>query len=173
MTEWRAVTGFEGFYEISDDGQVRSIDRWILIRGNRTFLRGVPRKAFPKPRTGHLAVVLRREGQHYSRHVHTLVLEAFVGPRPDGYECCHRDGNVNNNHVSNLYWGTRADNYNDSVRHKTHNQRRKTHCPQNHPYDDENTLWVVQNGRRSTRQCRTCNRARASEWRRKKTGVPK
>ena len=69
MTEWRAVTGFEGFYEISDDGQVRSIDRWILIRGNRTFLRGVPRKAFPKPRTGHLAVVLRREGQHYSRHV--------------------------------------------------------------------------------------------------------
>jgi hypothetical protein len=49
--------------------------------------------------------------------VQCLVLEAFIGPRPDGYEARHLNGNGEDNHVSNLAWGTRKENYADQRRH--------------------------------------------------------
>jgi hypothetical protein len=49
--------------------------------------------------------------------VHTLVLNAFVGPRPAGHECRHLDGDPANNALTNLAWGTHAENYRDKVRH--------------------------------------------------------
>lgn len=50
------------------------------------------------------------------------MLEAFVGPCPDGMECCHEDGNPGNNALSNLRWGTTRDNQADRVRHGTSNR---------------------------------------------------
>jgi hypothetical protein len=50
------------------------------------------------------------------RYVHHLVLEAFVGPRPKGMECCHWDDDATNNRLSNLRWGTRLDNMQDRIR---------------------------------------------------------
>jgi hypothetical protein len=49
--------------------------------------------------------------------VHRLVLETFVGPRPEGMECRHLDGNPTNNRLDNLAWGTREENLADSFRH--------------------------------------------------------
>ena len=54
-----------------------------------------------------------------TKWIHVLVLEAFVGPRPDGHEACHNDGNTHNNDVSNLRWDTPANNQQDRVRHGT------------------------------------------------------
>lgn len=51
--------------------------------------------------------------------IHRLVLEAFVGPRPDGLEARHRDGDPTNNRLDNLLWGTSSDNENDKRRHGT------------------------------------------------------
>jgi hypothetical protein len=51
--------------------------------------------------------------------VHRLVLEVFVGPRPEGLECCHWDGNRKNNRLENLRWDTRASNEADARRHGT------------------------------------------------------
>jgi hypothetical protein len=51
------------------------------------------------------------------RPVHALVLEAFVGPCPDGLECRHLDGDPKNNRRKNLCWGTRQENMNDRVKH--------------------------------------------------------
>ena len=48
--------------------------------------------------------------------VHRLILETFVGPRPQGMECRHLDGNPLNNHLINLCWGTRDENFADRVR---------------------------------------------------------
>jgi hypothetical protein len=56
--------------------------------------------------------------------VHTLVLEAFVGPCLPGMECCHRDGNPANNRLDNLRWDTRAANRRDMLRHGTHRNAR-------------------------------------------------
>ena len=49
--------------------------------------------------------------------VYTLVLEAFVGPRPSGMQCRHLDGNVGNNHLYNLAWGTAKENATDREHH--------------------------------------------------------
>jgi hypothetical protein len=106
---WKPVLGFEGFYEVSNQGQVRNARTGRVLRpGPSNF--------------GHLSVVL---GRGNTRMVHALVLEAFVGPRPKGKESCHFDGNPANNRLENLRWGTRSENNLDAVRHGTWGDRRK------------------------------------------------
>lgn len=54
-----------------------------------------------------------------TRYVHALVLEAFVGPCPDGMECCHNDGDATNNKLTNLRWDTPKANSEDARKHGT------------------------------------------------------
>ena len=58
--------------------------------------------------------------QHKNYLIHQLVLDAFVGPRPDGMECRHLNGVRTDNRLSNLRWGTRSENQQDSLQHGTH-----------------------------------------------------
>lgn len=118
--EWRPVVGYEGLYEVSSHGRVRSLDRFRPHPTNErlTLVRGRVLKLKRRQRTGHLTVTLQNAGRSYP-FVHGLVLAAFVGPRPEGMECCHNDGNPANNHVSNLRWDTHAANLADMVRHGT------------------------------------------------------
>lgn len=104
---WRSVIGWEGLYEVSDQGRVRS-----LRRDTRTMSPG--RKG-----SGYLYVNLARGGARRTRHVHRLVLEAFVGPCPAGCETRHLDGDPANNRLENLAWGTSAENKQDQRRHGT------------------------------------------------------
>ena len=124
---WRAVIGYEGLYEVSDHGRVRSLDRvqtycridqysgrnLTVVRKHR----GRMLRPGRMPR-GHLSVAL---GKGNSICVHVLVLEAFVGPCPPNHECCHDDDVPDHNVLSNLRWGTRSDNLHDAIR----NGRRK------------------------------------------------
>jgi hypothetical protein len=64
-------------------------------------------------------VALRRDGRTATARVSHLVLTAFVGPRPEGMEACHNDGNAENNRVENLRWDTHESNIQDAVRHGT------------------------------------------------------
>jgi HNH endonuclease len=100
-------------YRVGDDGSV-----WSCVIGGcnpRVGDRWVELKPSPQ-KSGHMRVWLGRDDQ---RFVHILVLEAFVGPCPEGLECRHLDGNPGNNRLDNLCWGTRKENYDDSVRHGT------------------------------------------------------
>jgi len=75
-----------------------------------------------KPSTakdGYRRVCLSHNGREQTALVHTLVLTAFVGPRPTGMECRHIDGCKTNNHVSNLAWGTSSENHHDKLLHGT------------------------------------------------------
>lgn len=118
MTEvWKAIAGFEGSYEVSNLGQVRSLDRTIECVGRwgsvTKRLRGRVLRPGPRP-SGHLTVVL---GGH-SHNVHTLVLEAFTGPRPSpAHEARHLDGHEQNNRSSNLEWSTKTRNRQDRKYH--------------------------------------------------------
>jgi hypothetical protein len=107
LETWRAVPGREGEYEVSDIGRVRSLPR------ERT--RGGVLK-MPLSTRGYRRVNLRGKAVH----VHQLVLEAFVGPKPAGLEARHLDDDRLNNLASNLAWGTRKENYDDAVRHGRH-----------------------------------------------------
>ena len=70
-----------------------------------------------KNKSGYLQVNLLVHGIEFSRRVHTLVLETFVGPKPDGMECCHYpDSNKENNNLNNLRWDTHSENAKDKYR---------------------------------------------------------
>src|SRR3990167_7408711 len=111
---WCTVEDYED-YEVSNRGRVRS---WRNTQGNRRdepiVLALVPN------RDGYGQVILCNDDGHYHVLVHVLVLEAFVGPCPEGMEARHWDGNASNNTVGNLLWGTHAENTVDTVRHGTH-----------------------------------------------------
>jgi len=111
VEEWRPVVGYEGAYEVSDQGRVRSLERRVRLvtrqAGEPTRLVS-PRVLRPGPMaSGHLSVAI---GKGNSRLVHQLVLEAFVGPRPIGWDSLHLDHNPANNALSNLRYGTRSEN---------------------------------------------------------------
>lgn len=108
---WRPVPGHQG-YEVSDLGSVRS------YRNRQGHPIPEPRLLSPGTVKGYKHIKLGRSRQ---TKVHILVLEAFVGPRPDGMVCRHLDGNPLNNRLSNLRWGTPEENYADRHRHGTHN----------------------------------------------------
>jgi len=61
----------------------------------------------------------KRKGAHRTQSIHRLVLEAFVGPCPDGHETRHIDGIRSNNQLRNLSWGSKKENFKDQVRHET------------------------------------------------------
>ena len=116
-TIWKQVKGFEGKYEVSNLGDVRSITRRfkVAIKGGEysTTRKGRILRAGGS-KSGHLSVVL---GRGNTKSVHALVLTAFVGDRPKGMDTRHKDGNPANNKLSNLHWGTRADNIRDKKWH--------------------------------------------------------
>jgi len=64
-------------------------------------------------------VSLCKDGKLYKKFIHHLVLETFIGPRPNGMECRHLDGNPSNNKLENLCWGTHRENMKDRIKHKT------------------------------------------------------
>ena len=116
---WRPVAGFEGYYEVSDHGRVRSLDRTITTsHGRKRFYRGQIRAYGVLP-SGYYQVPLIRHNIQHMRYVHRLVLESFVCPCPSGTEACHSDGNRSNNRLSNLRWDTHTENEQDKVLHKT------------------------------------------------------
>lgn len=112
---WKSIPGFEGSYEVSNLGRVRSLDRVQTYRDGRVYhYKGKIRKMHKHDRTGHPQISLGG----IPRKVHTLVLTAFVGPRPPGLEARHRDGDETNNRLNNLEWATRSDNTKDRKWHK-------------------------------------------------------
>jgi hypothetical protein len=101
---YKPVADFPG-YRVGDDGSVWS--RLPQIRGGGSLL-SEWRRLKPVPRRGYLRVGLRSHvgSKLHWRSVHRVVLEAFVGPCPEGMECCHRDGNKKNNALGNIRWDT-------------------------------------------------------------------
>lgn len=147
----RPVPGFPGYYA-SPDGRVFSNRPWRGSTARRELAGGIAR-------TGYRQIVLCDGAHRRTREVHAIVAEAFHGPRPHGMDVRHLDGDKTNNAASNLRYGSRTENHLDSVRHGTHSNARKTHCPQGHPYDETNTYVVPSTGDRT---CRTCARRRSS-----------
>lgn len=155
--EWRDIPGCEGHYQISNHGQVRSIDRMITTKtGKERLMRGRILKPGFHPQ-GYPQVRLRKNGKLRTVRIHNLVAEAFIGPCPEGQQVRHQDDVPTNNFVWNLSYGTPSQNRNDSVRNGTHYEARRTHCERGHEFTPENTR-PQHTGR--GRVCLTCKRER-------------
>ena len=109
---WKPVPGYEGFYEVSSLGRVRSVDRVIIRKnGEKRTVKGTILSP-TKRKDGYLTIGLRREGSHKTHKIHRIVMLAFVGEPPEGkYEVDHKDGNPENNRLSNLEYVSRKENY--------------------------------------------------------------
>ena len=116
MEIWKDILGFEGRYEASNTGSVRSVPRPGQPRYQKL-------KAADRSNGGYGRLVLTREdGKRCNVMLHKAVLEAFGGPRPDGALVRHIDGDKTNNHIENLTWGTHKENQADRVLHGTHSR---------------------------------------------------
>ena len=110
MEEWRDVVGFEGLYKVSNFGRIQTVktgkikEQTISKTDNRPYLS------------------LWKNNKIKVCRPHKLVMEAFVSVRPDGLECCHNDGNPQNNHLINLRWDTPKNNHADKIKHGTTNR---------------------------------------------------
>ena len=112
---WKPVAAWEGLYEVSDHGAVRSLDRTVMTKaGHLRTTRGRVLKP-SRMASGHLQVSLYRGEERLCTTVHALVMAAFVGPRPAGMDICHKDSDPSNNHVSNLRYDTRRGNVEDTM----------------------------------------------------------
>jgi len=106
----KAIPGFPNYY-VTKNGRIRSKPR-NSRKGKWMKLKTTP--------DGHLQIILRNKDRKFTRLVHRLVLETYVGQCPEGMECRHLDGNPQNNKLTNLCWGTHSENQHDSVQHGTH-----------------------------------------------------
>lgn len=130
--QWRAIPGFEGSYEVSDRGRVRSLDRVIC----RRLISG---REHPKRVSGRLLKLWANRNDRYLRAalwcenaplvttVHALVAAAFLGPRPAGADVCHLNGDERDNRPDNLRYDTRSGNHADKRLHGTQPTGERSH----------------------------------------------
>ena len=102
-------------YSITKDGRVWSKSRIDPHRHKR-------KGKWLRSKVSHdnrLCVNLYKKGKLYTKKIHRLILETYIGSCPEGMECRHLDGNSRNNNLSNLKWGTRSENRQDAIKHGT------------------------------------------------------
>ena len=154
VEQWLPVVGYEGLYEVSDLGLVRS-----LIGRGRVLRPGPQRR-------GYLTVSLTdRSGKARSRRVHQLVLAAFVGPLPAGMEVLHRNDVPGDNRLTNLYYGTRSQNVVEAYANGRRGMDAATACFCGYAFGDEPVYRDPNNGLRACVGCRASWRERSLVYR--------
>lgn len=160
---WKPLPGYEEFYEVSDEGRIRST-------GTTRFRKnGVPythRSKILKPSTsekGYKRVILYKpEASPKTMTLHRAVLLAFRPGPAEGAIIRHLDGDPGNNDLRNLAWGSPAENSADMEAHGRNHYRNRTHCPHGHELVNPNLVrGKLEKGQRS---CRTCHQARSDQF---------
>lgn len=128
METWKDAKGFEGWYQVSDLGRFRAVDRMVIMKTKNGLDRPTHfkqkllkiyimngRKSNIKP-TAYVAFSIN--GKHYRKDLHRLVAETFIPNHNESDEVNHIDGNRLNNNVSNLEWVTNKENIRHAFKHK-------------------------------------------------------
>ena len=122
IEEWRPIEGYEGLYEVSNTGQVRSLDRYVKTCYEAYKLHKGKILSPAKDKNGYLKVHLCCNGKHNIIRVHRLVALTFL-PNPDNLpEVNHKDEVKTNNNVDNLEWCDRK--YNNNYGTKIERQKK-------------------------------------------------
>jgi hypothetical protein len=158
---WMPVIGYEGYYEVSNLGRVRSLDRITTSKdGRRRFWPGIMLKQ--KLRHHYLRTGLTKSGATTTWCVHRLVCEAFNGVKPQQDSVVrHLNGSHLDNRAENLRWGTPAENTADMIRHGRAYWANQTHCIRGHEFTPGNTRTGAKANGGSSRNCRECARIRS------------
>ena len=112
--EWRPVLGYEGLYEVSNMGNVRSLDRHLMYGNRYGFLKGKPMKPHLIS-TGYLMVDLYKNSQRTHYLIHRLIAEAFIS-NPNNLPCIDHINTIKtDNRVENLRWCSYKENCNNPL----------------------------------------------------------
>ena len=144
---WKPIKGYEGLYEISNFGNVRSLDRVIICKDGRRFpFKGKPKTVYMN-RNGYLQVNLHKGNKLRHKEIHRLIAESFIENENNLPVVNHIDENRSNNDISNLEWCTEEHNYNYS-KHKLVGliKKHKTNTGEHH-------ISKSKNGKRKYRVC--------------------
>lgn len=160
VEEWLSIPDLPG-YEASTLGRIRSLDRTIVdSRGHSKTYAGKVIASIPNlKRSGYHYVSLSVEGRKICRRVPVLVMRTFVGPAAPGQVVRHRVPDVDDNRLTNLRYGSHADNARDTVEHGRNHNQNKTVCPRQHLLIDPNLRASIK--KRGARGCLACSRALA------------
>lgn len=125
---WKDIAGYEGMYQVSNLGRVKSLERWVQNHGK---LQHHPEKIRTpsKRETGYLALQLYKDNKPQNCYIHRLVAEAFL-PNPDNKSTVnHINGDKKDNRADNLEWSTYTENnkhaYDTGLNDETHRRNRK------------------------------------------------
>lgn len=111
---WKDIKGYEGLYQVSNFGRVKSLDRYNKGRWGKQKYKGKELKG--RNTKWALSVALCSEGKCKSFSIHYLVALMFIGERPKGALICHKDGNYKNNKLDNIRYDTERENMIDMYR---------------------------------------------------------
>lgn len=148
MEEWKDIKGYEGLYQVSSDGRVKSLEKsynvgYGGIKHQDEFIMSPSIVG-----NGYLHVTLCKDGKKRYKRIHRLVAEAFI-PNPENYPVInHKDENPKNNNVENLEWCTQGYNntYGGRTKRMAESQSKKVY-----QYTLDGELVKIWN---STRECR-------------------
>lgn len=160
---WKPIAGYEGLYEVSNQGRVRSLDRVALRKNGQSQLcRGRLLKPYKKKKVakdgGHYETLfLSKDGIARQFYVHHIVLGAFAGECGE-HECArHLNDNPSDNRASNLVWGSLSENQIDRIRNGNNEKVLQTHCKRGHQLSPPNLAKKPEGV--TGRRCLACKRA--------------
>jgi hypothetical protein len=107
--EWRDIPGYEGIYQVSNTGLVKSLLRRSGSKGGKIF------STKPSVSTGYVPIMLRDNGRKWQTHIHRLVMLAFAGECPEGLQVNHKNGIRHDNRLENLEYVTVGQNLQHSI----------------------------------------------------------
>ena len=119
IEEWKDIQGYEGKYQVSNHGRVKSLARYRKNNGNSQSFQGERILKQSVNNKGYCIVELCRDSKRKRHSVHRLVADAFIENNENREQVNHKDENKQNNHVENLEWCTCKENIN----HGSHNER--------------------------------------------------
>jgi hypothetical protein len=132
---WKPVPEYEGLYEASTFGQIRSLDRTVYTKGGQARkIKGKilkPQRAVDDPR---LHISLCKNYTVTVIRIHIVIAQTFLGARPEGMHICHNDGDCTNNRLANLRYDTPSGNEKDKILHGKAQRGTKCHW---HKLNDE------------------------------------
>ena len=165
--EWKPVVGFEGYYEVSNQGRVRSVPR-VTIRSNGVpmTVRGRVLMTTPDGQYGYQKVSLQREGVWTTHAVHRLVALHWCERGSGQDDVLHGPGGSQDNRAVNLRWGTPIDNATDRREFGAPYPPPREMCGAGHAMTEENTYRPPK--RPNDRHCKECQRQRVRDYRDRK-----
>ena len=125
MEIWHPCAGFETHYEVSNLGNVRSVERMVYHYCGGSKINHSTLLKSGKSKSGYLTVSFCIDGLKSNHSVHRLVARAFISNESNKPQVNHKDGNKHNNNVNNLEWVTRSENGLHAYRILKVNSRKK------------------------------------------------